>query len=326
MADSFRTLAAALPEAMLLVDARARVSACNLPAEKLFGRPRRELTGLRLAELFDDPAERVMRWFAMCSASTGMIPARLLLRAGGRRVVLAEGASLEDDEPRRQIVVRVRHEGTMLHRFAELNRRVDVLGEEVARRAHTEHALLVTQLRLWDANAELARLAEHDALTGVANRRGFDRALAFAIEDACARGTGLALVLFDLDHFKRLNDAAGHLEGDRCLVAVADVLKSVFRRSDEVARFGGEEFAAVVSGLDLEEAKAIALRALAAVRDARLPHPDSPLGEVVTMSAGIAYVIGQETIEATRLLKIADDALYAAKAEGRDRMIVRACL
>jgi diguanylate cyclase (GGDEF)-like protein/PAS domain S-box-containing protein len=323
MLAAFRTLAESLPEAMLLVDTSRIVRACNPAAERLFGRARSALVHEPLATLFDDPSERVVRWFGLCAASTGLIPARLLIRAGGSRVVLAEGGALENLDAERHVVVRVRHEGTLLHRFAELNRRVDSLHEEVARRTHTEHALLVTQLKLREANAELARLAEHDALTGLSNRRGFDRALASALADAHLRDTGLALVLFDIDHFKRLNDASGHLSGDRCLVRVAEILQQVFRRDDEVARFGGEEFAAILSGLTLAEAKSTAFRTLEAMRNARLPHPDSPSGLIVTMSAGVACMESAARIDAPALVQIADEALYEAKAKGRDRICVR---
>lgn len=318
----FRALADALPEAMLLVSGKRVVRACNLPAQRLFGRAREALVGEPLPVLFDDPSERITRWFAMCSSTTGFIPTRLLVRAGGRRLVLAEGASLECAGEERSVIVRVRSEGTMLHRFAEMNRRLDALAEEVARRTHTEHALLRTQLELWEANAELARLAEYDALTSIPNRRGFDRALAFALHEAREREAGLAVVLFDVDHFKRFNDSAGHLSGDRCLTSVASILKGVFRREDDVARFGGEEFAAILTGLTLEEARSTALRALEAVRRAALVHPSSPDGGIVTISAGLAYVEGG-TFDGDALLQLADEALYDAKAGGRDRLCIK---
>ena len=162
---------------------------------------------------------------------------------------------------------------------------------------------------------ELSRAAATDPLTGLANRRVFDAALDRMLARA-DEGTAGCVAILDLDHFKQVNDRHGHESGDRVLVAVAECARATLRDGDLVARLGGEEFGILLPGADLDRARAVCERLRLRIADLRLP-----VGNVavrVTTSVGLAGVSSGATREA--LLRAADEALYRAKAEGRDRL------
>lgn len=176
---------------------------------------------------------------------------------------------------------------------------------------------------LRDANAQLAHLSETDALTGIANRRRFDRALHEEWQRGRRHGLPLALLLVDVDHFKRYNDSRGHPMGDECLRAIAQILHNcVHRAGDLVARYGGEEFALLLPHTGGAEAMALALACIEAVEQAELPHPDSPLAPHVTLSIGVASATHDDEAPASLLLDAADSAMYAAKRGGRRRAVM----
>jgi diguanylate cyclase (GGDEF)-like protein/PAS domain S-box-containing protein len=178
-----------------------------------------------------------------------------------------------------------------------------------------------TEDRLADLNRQLESIANHDALTGLANRRQFDASLAVEFRRARREGTTLCLVMLDVDRFKRFNDRYGHPAGDRCLQQIAGALKRVPRRpSDVVARYGGEEIALILPNTSLAGAAKIADRVREAVRSLAIPHSDNEF-EVVTVSLGVAAT--NAAIDApAKLVESADQALYAAKESGRDRVCV----
>jgi diguanylate cyclase (GGDEF)-like protein/PAS domain S-box-containing protein len=176
---------------------------------------------------------------------------------------------------------------------------------------------------LRDANAQLAHLSETDALTGIANRRRFDRALHDEWQRSGRHGQPLALLLVDVDHFKRFNDSRGHPMGDECLRLIAQILRTCVRRAgDLVARYGGEEFALLLPHTDAAEAMALALSCIEAVETAALPHPDSPLAPHVTLSVGVASAVSDGDPSPGPLLDAADSAVYAAKRAGRRRAVM----
>ncbi|MBW3564182.1 MAG: diguanylate cyclase [Acidobacteria bacterium] len=175
------------------------------------------------------------------------------------------------------------------------------------------------ELRL--ANDHLERLSFVDPLTGLANRRRFDEKLDEEWRRAARSQTPLALMVADVDLFKDYNDSLGHPEGDRCLVAVAEVLRDRIRRpGDLVARYGGEEFVVLVPGTDLEAATRLAEELRKAVEDRAIAHPNSSVAPVVTISLGVASCVPSQTTESESLFTAADPALYRAKREGRNRV------
>jgi diguanylate cyclase (GGDEF)-like protein len=183
------------------------------------------------------------------------------------------------------------------------------------------HKLAGREEELRVANQHLEALASLDGLTGLANRRGFDRALERAWQHADERREPLALMMIDIDHFKLFNDRYGHVSGDTCLRAVGETLSLVLL--DEavlVARYGGEEFALLLPGLDISRATALADEARGAIEDLLITHADSPCGHV-TVSVGVESIVPAPGQAAADLVEAADRALYAAKRRGRNTVI-----
>jgi diguanylate cyclase (GGDEF)-like protein len=170
--------------------------------------------------------------------------------------------------------------------------------------------------QLLQVNLELARQVRTDSLTDLLNRRAFYEDAARECERCNRYGRPLALLMFDIDHFKAVNDQHGHLVGDRALAHFATVLRELARTSDTVARYGGEEFALLAPETDMESACRLAGR----IRNALAGSPLEVDGAVIRMtsSIGIAEMQPDERLES--LLARADGALYEAKASGRDRV------
>ena len=182
--------------------------------------------------------------------------------------------------------------------------------------------MLVLQAALREVMAthrDVSVLAESDALTGLANRRRFDRVLAQEWRRAQRERQPLAIVMIDVDHFKRFNDRYGHPEGDMCLRRVAALLGSVARRpADLAARLGGEEFALLLPGTGLAGAAYLARDVRAGVAALGIPHEDGTIG-VVTVSAGVAARRpAVSDFDVSTLIQAADRALYRAKKRGRN--------
>jgi two-component system chemotaxis response regulator CheY len=186
--------------------------------------------------------------------------------------------------------------------------------EELAVRLEVAARILGVHQQLAARNAELAALAITDGLTGLANRRRFDEELARHVTLADRVGAPLAVLLADLDLFKAYNDEFGHPAGDEALRTVAKVIKSCVRDCDIAARYGGEEFAVILPGAGLASARDVAERIRESVA-ARL----WPLRQV-TLSMGVAASTPSEIVKPTALLTQADEALYASKRGGRDRV------
>jgi diguanylate cyclase (GGDEF)-like protein len=191
------------------------------------------------------------------------------------------------------------------------------------RKRHAEMEKLVAEkteeLRL--ANEHLSRLSFADSLTGLPNRRRLDETLDAEWRRALRSQTSLAVVIADIDAFKAYNDTLGHPEGDKCLTAVAEVIQQAASRGgDFAARYGGEEFVILIPGADRAAAVAFAEMLRKACEARAIPHPFSPVGRVVTISLGVAATIPTEEATAEALLAAADEALYRAKLEGRNRV------
>jgi len=170
------------------------------------------------------------------------------------------------------------------------------------------------------ANERLNAMVEVDALTGLLNRRGFDQRLHSEIIAARRDGLPLTLMLCDLDHFKLYNDAVGHVQGDACLQQVARLLREVcVRPRDSAARYGGEEFALILPNTPRSGAMTFARALGQMLMTQGIAHPGSPVAPMVTISGGITTCVPDESTSAESMIMRADQALYAAKAQGRDR-------
>ena len=177
-----------------------------------------------------------------------------------------------------------------------------------------------TELRI--LNRRLEALSATDGLTGIANRRHFDATLAAEWARAARRGHSLALGFLDVDCFKKYNDHYGHQAGDDCLRKVADTLAATIARSgDLVARYGGEEFVFIAPATSAEDALEMARKVCEALQALAMPHAVSNFG-CVTASVGVASIIPDDTSTPQTLIQAADEALYAAKAAGRNRAVL----
>ena len=170
--------------------------------------------------------------------------------------------------------------------------------------------------------SELERLSHVDSLTGLANRHHFDLCVEKEWRRALRSRAPLALLMIDVDHFKAYNDRYGHVAGDACLRAVAATIGGVVQRStDLAARYGGEEFAVLLPGTPRASAVALAEGLLAALAEKNLPHDASPLGRIGA-SIGVTVCGAAEDCGPEGMIHAADEALYAAKRAGRNRVMV----
>ncbi len=171
------------------------------------------------------------------------------------------------------------------------------------------------------ANSKLSTLSVTDGLTGLFNRRRFDEFL-HQEWNRCKRiEAPLSLLMFDLDFFKLFNDTYGHLEGDDCLKKTAkSIQNAAMRTTDLAARYGGEEFAIILSDTNSQGAKVVARAARAAVAALAIPHTNSAISDVVTVSVGIASMIPKKENNSAELIEKADKALYFSKETGRNRI------
>lgn len=193
----------------------------------------------------------------------------------------------------------------------------DAIGEQIAGAIHA--ARLLRELE--QANRKLRELSMSDGLTGIANRRCFDATFAEEWQRHALDGMQLALLMVDVDCFKALNDALGHLQGDECLRDIAQLCSAGVRGDgDLVARYGGEELAILLPDCSLDNAGQVARELCAGVRGRCMPHPGSPVGPFVTVSVGVAAVYPSVARSPHDLIAAADRALYAAKRHGRDRV------
>ena len=274
-------------------------------AAEVIGRPRLHLREM-LAPSFADPESFRARDAAIDERRSGegrsTIPSfpvdegELVLSAPARRVLTWSARPVMQGSARIGVVV---------------------VFQDVTRQRESEQA----RTRLL---AELAAQARTDALTGLANRRHAAETLAAEVGRGKRYGRPLAVVLFDLHHFKQINDDFGHQAGDAVLRAFGEVLRACARGTDVVARWGGEEFLAILHEADADAASAFAdrVRTALATTTPLAPYVEAggPPSRSVTVSAGVAALEAGITTDAEALVRRADAAMYAAKHSGRDRV------
>lgn len=282
--ENLKRLFEVAPQPLVLFDAEALVvRRCNRRAAEMFEAPANTLVGRRVVELFDDPADRLELLERLGRAGSVDSFATKLVCVGGRTLWALVNATIVHGAS-----------GPMcMAGFADL----------------TEQKRIEEQLR---------EAATTDPLTGTLTRR---RLFELAEDEWCRAhryGRPLSVALLDLDHFKTVNDRFGHLVGDEALRRVGAALRVGLRHEDRIGRYGGEEFAVFLPETRVDAAQGAVERLRAAVEaiDLAVSGTRVPL----TLSAGIAVLAGDEPFEET--LKRADEALYAAKAGGRNRVVV----
>jgi diguanylate cyclase (GGDEF)-like protein len=210
------------------------------------------------------------------------------------------------------VLVGLAAEGATIFRVRRLKARQKELEDLVAERTR----------QLEEANRGLERLSLLDPLTGIANRRHFERVLEFERKRSDRTGASLGLLMIDIDNFKAYNDELGHVAGDACLKMVVEALAGAMRGAgDLLARYGGEEFAVVMPGADLEGALSLAERLRLRVEELEIPGPAPSDSRRVTISVGVAATPDARGTSAEALVAAADRALYEAKQAGRNRVV-----
>ena len=185
---------------------------------------------------------------------------------------------------------------------------------DISERKKTEEKLLALQ-------KELEALSFKDGLTNIANRRRFDASLELEWDSAIRLRQPLSILLFDIDFFKQYNDLYGHVQGDRCLVDIAQTLSlALDGPRDLVARFGGEEFIVLLPGADASVALKVAERCQRLIQKQAIVHAHSPHDQRVTVSVGVGTVIPDEHIKPSQFLELVDQRLYLAKKNGKNRV------
>lgn len=195
--------------------------------------------------------------------------------------------------------------------------------EELAARVRTHLLVSAFQHALTVANEKLDGLAKTDQLTGVSNRRAFEERALLEWNRARRDGSCLGLLMIDIDYFKLYNDHYGHQAGDLALTVVAQTMQdTLLRATDLFARYGGEEFAVVLSNTDADGIKIVAQRVLLAIQELEMAHDKSPFG-MISISVGAFSGKASETQTIREFVKLADQALYKAKREGRNRTSIK---
>lgn len=289
----FQKIVMEAADAVIVIDKDQRLVFFNPAAEKLFGHSRDDILGQELGllippEFRGQHAEKVNGFQGETDRARYMGDRKSFIvgmRADGAKVPL--GAT----------IIKV-----------EMNDRpyMVAIARDISERVKMEE--------------ELKRLASVDPLTGALNRRAFLSALDKEWSRAARYGTGLSLLMLDLDHFKRVNDTYGHDMGDKVIARFCELARSLLRDIDLLGRWGGEEFIIALPHSDLRGARLVAER----IREAFAESVFEPLGSgsfAVTVSIGVAD-IGDGRMPHDRLIRRADDALYQAKAAGRDQVVV----
>ena len=186
---------------------------------------------------------------------------------------------------------------------------------DISERKKTEEQLLSLQ-------KELEALSFKDELTGIPNRRMFDSILEVEWTNATRSRLPLSLILFDIDHFKQYNDHYGHIQGDNCLRRMAQLLnRAATRPRDFLARIGGEEFVLVLPETDAEAAAKVARRCQDLLAEEGIPHEQSPVSPILTISLGIGTITPGRSDRPIDFIEEVDKRLYQAKEKGRNRIV-----
>lgn len=182
--------------------------------------------------------------------------------------------------------------------------------------------LFIYSLRQLRQLESVTELSTHDALTGLPNRRYFDQQLPVEWQRTIRARHSFSILFIDIDHFKRYNDYYGHQNGDRCLQLVAEKLEGELKRAgDVIVRYGGEEFVCLLPNTDAAGGTKLAQNLIDTITRAAIPHADSPVAPIISISIGVASTNPQSGDNVNELMQRADDMLYSAKEQGRNRIV-----
>ncbi|XZO02694.1 MAG: diguanylate cyclase domain-containing protein [Microcoleus sp.] len=303
--ERYRSVIATMTEGVVLQLANGQITACNASAERIIGLTPEQMMGRTSVDL---------DWRTVQEDGSPFPgeqhPAMITLRTGKPQSNVVMGIH-KSDKTLTWISI---NSQPLFHLHQSQPYAVVTSFADITERKQVEE-MLINQ-------AQRDRLiATTDGLTQVANRRCFDRRLQSEWPTLIEGQKLLSLIMLDVDYFKRYNDCYGHQAGDSCLVKVASSAALAVRRSSDLfARYGGEEFAVILPHTDAAGAIAVAESIQKAIRDLGIPHQQSEVSEIVTVSMGIATVIPSFGSSPDELVALADRALYDAKQQGRDRI------
>lgn len=287
-------------EVILTMDAKGTIEMVNPAVEQMFGYQQDELTGKNISLLMPDAIAEMHQYWVdnYLNSPDKKISGRQLDTEGKRK----DGSTFPLSVSVSDKVINGKHMFTSIMR--------DI----------TEQHNVLDSLKI--KNTELEYLSSHDDLTGLHNRRTGDEFLQREWNRAVRAKTSITIMMIDIDYFKKYNDRYGHQAGDACLLRVATTMKLVLNRpSDMVARYGGEEFIAILPETDSVGALQVAENIRKSINDLEIPHSESDK-EVVTVSIGIGTAQPVKLMNYEKLVSCADKALYQAKGQGRNCVVM----
>ena len=316
-------------EGVLVLDNNKKIRFVNRSLLEMLGYSEREINNIDLLKLFTpSDREKVLKILEECLKGKNKCKGRTsIVSKDGREIpVLCSIRLLKIDEKETNYLLVFTDLTEIAKREKELEdalEEIKTLNEELNKRSQQlEIALASLDMKLFEterAKEEAERLAITDPLTSLFNRRFLEEKLSNELIRAKAYNNYLSIVMADIDHFKRINDTYGHKVGDEVLKALALILKANTRGNDTVARYGGEEFVIILSNVSKYDAYRIAERIRLEVEDTSFEEIGVP--EKITVSFGISC-FPEDGEDAIDLLKKADQALYQAKSQGRNRVVV----
>lgn len=306
--ETYRSILKASPDDITIIDLEGNILMVSQAAKKMFG--------------YADDFDR----FTEMKFSEFIVPEDLERAIGNIRLMftgvyvkpseyrgLRKDGSIFDIEVNSGLVLGANGQPT----------KIIIIARDISARKQTEQQVqnLLHQLEIEKNTAQLNSLT--DSLTGLSNRRYFDDALNVEFYRLKRSGSPLSMIMLDVDHFKKFNDRYGHLAGDDCLRQLGSKLKSLVSRApDIVARYGGEEFVVILPETENQGAEALAERIRKEVENLGIPHADSDAADCITVSLGVVTVHFREFESPEHVVALADEAMYRAKREGRNRIAV----
>ena len=292
-------------EAIISIDVKGNIVSFNPSAEKMFGYSSEEVFGRNIKILM--PEEHSKRHDKYLDNFVN----------GGKPKIIGAGREVEG----------LRKDGTTFQMELSVTeiKTSSKLGftgivRDITERKQKEEELIKAREQLKLANRKLKKIARTDVLTGLENRRSFDETFKNEMARAARQKYPITLMLFDVDKFKDYNDFYGHIEGDACLVKIAQAVNGLFNRTgDLIARYGGEEFSVILPHTDRRSAEKMAELLLSTVSQLKIDHAETITAPYVTVSVGVVSVIPDNNMTTVDLLAAADKALYKAKEKGRNQ-------
>lgn len=300
---------------IVVMDTDGRIVLFNRAAEELTGYLYKEVEGRFMWDLFILPEEIDGVQEVFKKLSSGDYPNShtnyWLTKAKQHRLIEWSNTAIVDQDGKIAFVI-----GTGI----DITDKIEAQKEVEQYQKNLEQTVAQRTAELNRINKQLDKMARIDTTTGIYNRRHFNERLEAEWRRSRRAKEPLALLMCDVDYFKKYNDAYGHVAGDVCLKEIATTLDNAINRaSDLVARYGGEEFAIILPGMTSGEALKLAEKLIKAIQNKQLPHESSPTNDIVTISIGVAAMQADESENCTSIITAADKALYQAKERGRNK-------